>query len=424
MKFGRLIYKYTGRTIVGDGAIYNIGDNIQTFAIDALYSKMGIPEEDIIDINVTEMKYYDGDYVILPMAGYASHYKRFNQLPCSDKIIPFFISFEMSNEECDDIVPYLKKCEPIFCRDEATMFLLRRKGIESYISGCATITLPKRKSSPSKGKIFLVDVPVEVEEHMPNEYLEKGIRCKHEGHIKKLPFSEEERLEIDVHARKMLDMYEREASLIITSRLHAAAPCIALGIPVILVIYNIDERFSWLDKLIPLYDSSNYGNIDWYPKAVDVEEIKELFYNIFKDNLLRIQQEKKDILQLTGFWEQRNRVEYDKVLCEKLFDISKKYEMNEKFNYAIWGGGVHGKKAYSLMKSMFPNAKLTVVIDKYMTGQMFGVDIVHFREIQNWQFNYMIVTTHPGRFEAKEILENMNMKEGVDWCYFISKDIS
>lgn len=50
---------------------------------------MGIAKDDIIDINSTDMKYYDGEEVILPMAGYGSHYKRFNQLPTSEKIIPF-----------------------------------------------------------------------------------------------------------------------------------------------------------------------------------------------------------------------------------------------------------------------------------------------------------------------------------------------
>lgn len=70
MKFGRLIYRYTGCTYVEKGAIFNIGDNIQTFAVDNFYRKMGIPSEDIVDINFADMKYYDGEEVILPMTGY------------------------------------------------------------------------------------------------------------------------------------------------------------------------------------------------------------------------------------------------------------------------------------------------------------------------------------------------------------------
>lgn len=68
MKFGRLIYQYTGKTFLNEDAMYNnedamynIGDNIQTYAIDNIYRRMRILSEDIIDINFTEMSNYSGN---------------------------------------------------------------------------------------------------------------------------------------------------------------------------------------------------------------------------------------------------------------------------------------------------------------------------------------------------------------------------
>ena len=288
MKFGRLVYRYTGKTITTEDSIYNIGDNIQTFAVDRFYEKMNISKENIIDINFSEMKFYDGEYVILPMAGYASHYKRFNQLPTSDKIIPFFISFEMSDEECDDLIPYLKKNEPIGCPDEETMKLLRRKGVEAYTSGCLTITLPRRDPNIIGDKVFLVDIPEELRAFVPDEVLKNYEEITHEGILETIPMSEDERVRIEEHALLVMEKYKNEAKLVVTSRLHVVSPCIAMGIPVILAIKNLDSRFSWLDKLIPLYDLEHFSEIDWNPKPIELEETKDYIFSIFSKRLNKI----------------------------------------------------------------------------------------------------------------------------------------
>ena len=61
MKYGRLVYRYSGKTYENDNAIFNIGDNVQTYAIDNLYRRMGISSDEIIDINFAEMANYDGE---------------------------------------------------------------------------------------------------------------------------------------------------------------------------------------------------------------------------------------------------------------------------------------------------------------------------------------------------------------------------
>lgn len=423
MKFGRLIYQYTGKTISNKGAIYNIGDNIQTFAVDNFYQKMGIKSKDIVEINASEMKFYDGEYVILPMAGYASHYKRFNQLPTSDKIIPFFISFEMSDQECDDLIPYLKKNEPIGCRDEETMKLLRKKGVEAYTSGCLTVTLPRRDSNITGKKVFLVDVPDELRPFIPDEISNNCEEISHEGVLETIPMSEEERLRIEEYSHQIIDKYKSEAKLVVTSRLHVASPCVALGIPVILAIKNLDSRFSWLDKLIPLYDMHNFSKIDWNPESIELEETKELIFRIFSNKLRKLFEEKNDIYSLSEYWENRNKAEYNLVLRNKLSYLIDKYGVDQGFDFLVWGAGVHGKIAIQMIKSIFPKSHLVAIVDKYMTGKIMGVDIIRPEEVSGMEFDYTVITTHPGRFEAVEVLSSLGKNRNVDWCYFISKDV-
>lgn len=423
MKYGRLVYQYNGKTFLDGTAIYNIGDNIQTFAIDNVYKQMGIDKKNIIDINFAELKNYDGEYVVLPMQGYASHYKRFNQLPVSDKIIPLFVGFEMSDPTCDDIIPCLKKYEPIGCRDEATMKLLREKGVEAYISGCLTITLPRREKEPKVKKTFIVDIPEEVEALIPKNLKENCEYISHEDVVGHSPLTKEDITNIDIHARNVLNKYRDEASIVITSRLHAAAPCVAMGIPVILVINNIDSRFSWLDKLIPIYDSDNYKNIDWNPMSVEYETIKKKIIEIVSKRLNKIMNEKLDIYSLSEYWENRERVTYNRTLVKKMEMIKTYFDKDRHFKYVIWGAGVHGKLAYTMMSQFLPNAELVAVVDKYMDGFLFGRPIIRQDDLDEKEFEYVLITSHPGRFEAAEKLTKMGMEKNREWCYFISKDV-
>lgn len=423
MKYGRLVYRYTGKTYIDTDAIFSYGDVIQTLAIDHFYEKMGIDQSQIVDINFAEMKDYDGEYVILPVAGYASHYKRFNQLPPSHKIIPLFYSFEMSDETCDDIVPYLKKHEPIGCRDEHTMNLLRRKGVVCYLSGCVTVTFPRRSKKPIKNKVFFVDIPNAIEKYIPQELKENCEYIQQEGKVKTVPMTEEERIQIEEEGKRLIQRYKDEAALVVTSRLHAAAPCAAMGIPVILTIDNIDGRFSFLDKLIPLYDSVDYEKIDWYPKSIAFDELKESMFAIFKEKMLELYEHNQKIYDLSAYWENREKALYDRKLYMRLKELQCRHTREDEFPYLIWGGGVHGKRAFSMMKELFPKAELVAVVDKYMEGSMFEKPIIRKERIAEFQFDYTLITTHLGRFEAVETLKDLNKEYQKEYCFFISKDL-
>ena len=113
--------------------VNNLGDQMQIIAIDYLYSVMGIPAEEIVYIDYHSLRAYDGEYVILPVTmpmvdyfpnGFADRF--------SERIIPVFLGVTMVKEtltEKEQI--YLRKYEPIGCRDERTLNTMRKYGILS-----------------------------------------------------------------------------------------------------------------------------------------------------------------------------------------------------------------------------------------------------------------------------------------------------
>ena len=73
-------------------------------------------------------------------------------------------------------------------------------------------------------------------------------------------------------AETLLKRY-RAASLVITSRLHCALPCLALGTPVVFLHSSTtDPRFRGLERLIRIHDGST--PIDWSPDSPDLTSIQ------------------------------------------------------------------------------------------------------------------------------------------------------
>ena len=119
---------------------------------------------------------------------------------------------------------YLKKKEPIGCRDQMTMNRLRENGIDSFYSRCLTLTFPKRQVEPKEGWNIIVDA-----QHLPihDKILNRSIIVSH-----KVPNNLPENMKF-IYARYLINLYKESARLIVTTRLHCALPCIAMGIPVI-----------------------------------------------------------------------------------------------------------------------------------------------------------------------------------------------
>ena len=141
---------------------------------------------------------------------------------------------------------YLKTRGPVGARDYATLRLLRDHGVDSYFSGCLTLTLERSPEIPKQDFILAVDVSDEVYEHVVSHTSRHVIRASPFG-----DFALADHLRMTA-GEVFLCAYQ-SAAAVITSRLHAALPCLALRTPVLLVKepWSFDpNRYSGLGELV------------------------------------------------------------------------------------------------------------------------------------------------------------------------------
>lgn len=306
----------------------NIGDYIQALASSQFYPRI----DGFIDRDM-ELNSYNEEPCKMIMNGWYLH----NPLnwPPSDKINPLFVAFHINSTAKDRLLStesldYLKKHQPIGCRDLRTMELLQQKGVESYFSGCMTLTLGKKYHSDIKeDKTYIVDPfydgvinfnksIISIFEFIKNPFdiikllKNKGLKI-HDGRNLILKFlktslyyreyrkifgrqilidsiyitqdsymyqkqfhSDEERLK---EAERLVKLYSR-ARLVITSRIHCALPCLGLETPVVYLQKVEDSEASScrLDGLLDLFNIVKVYKGSLIPNF----EIKHL---ITKDNV-------------------------------------------------------------------------------------------------------------------------------------------
>lgn len=390
-------------------AYMNIGESIQYLAMDYIYKHIKIAEDKLIDISVLDFGKQSDDQIVLPGKFILNDIPINNLLPFPDNINPIFISsVVLKNIEFrSDILEYLKKHEPIGCRDEQARTILRGLGIEAYLMGCFTLCLPKRSKAPQNGKVFLVDTAESLEEYIPDSLKENAVRISHAVPVEITEMNNEEDEKLNEMARKLLKRYAEEADLVITSRLHAAAPCLAMGIPVIIASENIDFRYSWIDKFVPIYTRDEFDQIDWKGKTVDVEFVRNNIEGYIKAKINGDKDAIHYLQLLDEYYMDRERVDYYGYFSKRIKKACSRFE-NGKFKYIIWGAGLHGEYAYDLIKKHYPNANLEAVIDKYEKGIRFGKSIITGDELDNnIDIDMIFITTRPGTPDAVEKAEKI-----------------
>jgi len=239
---------------------FNVGDNIQSLA-----AQQFLPKVDKY-LSREKLANYKGEKIKLIMNGWFTH-NIHNWIPSVD-IIPLFVSFHINNTAASAMltkegITYLKKHEPIGCRDQFTVEILQEKGIEAYFTGCLTLTLDSYKVEKiERGQdIYIVDplygyttykkvtydykrflrsiqrgtiFDIGKRKRHLNQILDANL-LKQATYIEQEPpagqYSTEEKFEM---AEDLLRKYAN-AKLVITSRIHCALPCLALETPVIFI---------------------------------------------------------------------------------------------------------------------------------------------------------------------------------------------
>jgi hypothetical protein len=289
MKFARtyIKYIYSLRRHPHDWANWhgegNIGDAIQCLALEHLYLEMGLSPENLVLINRDALDKYDGEPCLLPLNGWFGYFADIFPFPWSEKITPGFSGFHLTStwESRERFIAAglperLRAFQPLGCRDRGTMHFLRSQGLDAYLSGCLTLLFPRRAQEPAEGRIFLVDLEEEVKKRLPPAILRQADESiTHYYYFPAYPVAEKAAEEFEAQARAILERYRQEAALVITSRLHAALPCLALGVPLVFIDdKGGSERFDALAGLTPIYRPEDMGTINWHPPAPNLEKIK------------------------------------------------------------------------------------------------------------------------------------------------------
>lgn len=373
MKFGITKHKPKFKHIK-QGGTFNIGDCMQSIALRYLYKKIGIQDKDIVEINKYDISSYDGnEYIVLPLCNSHNGTKDYGVFPISPKIIPIFISFNLFTKNMDrDIVNNLKQYEPIGCRDEYTMNNMRNNNILAYMTGCVTAIMPKRTLNPKENKTFFVDIPDSLHEFIPDE-LNKN--CEYLSHLIPIEsdyFDDNEVERMNKIAIDRLEQYKNEATLVVSSRLHCIAPCVAMGIPVIFVSNNNAYSFGWIDRFLPIYTPNNFDLINWNPEIIEYENTKSELINFFGKEILDKYKTNLSKYSVSEFYENRIKCNYNNMYIDILDNL--KCELGDNIKIAVWGAVLMGSMVIDSIPKVFDNYEI-FVIDDYAEGKFEGIEI-------------------------------------------------
>jgi hypothetical protein len=253
----------------------NIGDHIQSCA-----AKQFTPKVDFyVERDQLNKKSYDKARII--MNGWFTHAPE--NWPPNENLEPLFISFHL-NPSCEqeilgknENVEYLKRHSPIGCRDHRTKSMLESYGIEAYFSFCLTTTLDVGyKSEEKSNEIIFVDPLYSYDfsiikqasfkeklskiklsslkrvldylkpkpaltNYIPQEIIQKAVVI---DQLVETTYSTNELYE---KAEEIIKRYSK-AKLVVTSRIHCALPCLALGTPVLFILEGLKDESEHLSR--------------------------------------------------------------------------------------------------------------------------------------------------------------------------------
>ena len=415
MKYGYLFYNkpvLPQKASVRNGRPMNLGDPIQSLAVIMLYREMGISDDDIIPVDRYDLDKYAGSEDVVLLVNGAENYEHYSygaslSIP-SEYIHPIYAGIHIHREITSQERIYFSTHGPVGSRDYATTDFLVKNEIDAFTLGCLTLTLPQRRWwRGGTNSVFLIDCPASLMRFIPTDLFENAItlsqiyRCPTVSDTDRI--TREEALIYHKHAYDQLGRIRDNARLVITSRLHAAAPCIAMGIPVILARDTFCERFAFLDGIIPLYTCKNYRDIDWNPTPPDIEAhktlIKEFVFSRIKAIAYRTRISRAYKEAASGLYDFCHEMRH---AAAKILSLT-----NDKpLNYAIWGvvmpDALHLVEA---MKMLCPNSCFKKAVDTYASGNYMGVEIIRPELIEFLDQNIaLLVPATAAHNAARELL--------------------
>lgn len=402
MKYGIIKYErgISPNCLSGNMQSINIGDYIQLNITKLIYDKMNIENEYIVSIEYKDLFSWDGETLIVPLnLILINPYYGEKDLVFSKNIIPVFLGIHLWNDELSkNEQSFFSKFQPIGCRDIFTKSIFEKYNINAYLAGCNTLMYEPIERTKEMQKIFFVDIPKNAMSYIPQFIRENAEELTHEYFLQLEESSES-------IAKLQYERYMKEAKLVITSRLHAAVPCLAMGIPVILIREKIGESFEWVERFIPVYLPNNYSKIDWNPVPLDLRIIREKLFSIAISKI----EETVKIQELQEYWGERYFLHKEgtqtSLILEKFISfIHHHWTKENSINYIIWAVTPLAKEIYNYIETNYYNAKLVAVIDEFREVKFLGLESSKKNILKKINNEYVIVMGNSACREAEREL--------------------
>lgn len=393
----------------------NMGDDIQSFAVEKLFQYAGIRSEELIKLPYFQNIAVEEPCYLVVQGHFGRQYDM--EFMNNSYIHPIFFGFALKDSFLlKKEIEYFKKHEPILCRDEFTKNVFTDYGVEAYISGCLSSVFPRRNNEEcnQRDKYYFVDVKDKFIDMLP-EHIRKNavitsqnIRIESERDFN-VEWSEEKTWE-------RLEEYKRNAKMMITSKLHCMIPCSAMGIPTIAVNDNFSYRYTFADLFIDAYDEERFRDYDWsIPKEkVDMEAVKKLLLDVGK-SVIEQNPDMDKIRQLDALYLSRSKWDYCRGIKRQL---RKAFSDMEVPRYILWGAAAGGYTVYETIRTLWPEHEMLGIADSFASGVFAGQPVQKPAEIiGKYPEAHIIVSTLSGRKNAEEFLQRMGKRKDED--YFV-----
>ena len=279
----------------------NLGDWIQSLAVQRLVESLGTVGGEIIKIDRDSLPSYQGPPVRLIMnACFLEH-----SFPIPPQVDPVFIGFQTSSRNLiRQYLDYFKAHQPIGCRDTSTRNMFLEQGVDAYITGCLTMTLPLRTNTPSLQKTFFIGgegpgkMPKSLKRKTPPHVQVTAVYQHQREPVTSQPLDDRDVLRATELAARLLATYRQEASMVVTPLLHAAGPSLAMGIPVILARKDQRDRFTAINRLLPVYTPDDFDAINWNPARPEIEILKQSLTTLVARALTGVHRPNPDELRI------------------------------------------------------------------------------------------------------------------------------
>ncbi len=259
----------------------NIGDEIQSIA-----ARRFLPRVDYYfnRDNVDATKTRPDEKIKLIMNGWYTHHPE-NWPPKNPNLEPLLIAMHVEQEALDgrsakafltdESKRFLEKFGPVGARNISTLELLEKNGVRANFSGCITLTLCADKQVRKRDFILLVDVSDRVYQKVSKETKRPIYRLNTN---RKKNLDRETRFLL---AELWLLLYQ-SAHMVVTTRLHAMLPCLALETPVIGISGRDPKRYEGLIDLVNRMSEKEFleSKINFEHPPKNPEDYKKMRKNL------------------------------------------------------------------------------------------------------------------------------------------------